>query len=232
MTALDSTGATPGDPPSRDQGVPRCSRTGDLRCRPRQHGLTLASQHPRTREGPVKTATSRRTLALPDACVDALERQIERQTRDRRHAGARWGRRLRSRVHYGTRRAPRPLERPPRSPSRGPGRLARPRPPAPPAPRSSTPALRGRRPHRRDRRHSRPPLHHRDGRGLPTPARSRENRAPGDDDCASGRTCCEPAETAGLINRSILERSTARLTDCESGPLDPVWLSPVVGSCL
>lgn len=40
--------------------------------------------------GPVKTASSRRTLALPSACVDALEQQIERQARDRRAAGQRW----------------------------------------------------------------------------------------------------------------------------------------------
>ena len=40
--------------------------------------------------GDTKTRKSRRTLALPARCVEALDRQWEQQSRDREAAGARW----------------------------------------------------------------------------------------------------------------------------------------------
>jgi hypothetical protein len=40
--------------------------------------------------GPVTTASSRRTLALPHTCATALEAQKRRQEQDRAAAGGNW----------------------------------------------------------------------------------------------------------------------------------------------
>jgi integrase len=40
--------------------------------------------------GDTKTRTSRRTLALPERCVEALDEQHQRQAAQRRLAGSRW----------------------------------------------------------------------------------------------------------------------------------------------
>ena len=73
--------------------------------------------------GDTKTRTSRRTLALPDRCVEALHEQRQRQGRPA-PGGVPWGRlrsRLRLRSRYPTRCRQRPARVPPHRRCGGPG---------------------------------------------------------------------------------------------------------------
>ena len=105
-----------------------------------------------------KTPTSRRTLALPDAAVDALRAQKDRQRVDQEMSRGSVGQRSRLGVHNRSRYSAGPLERPPVGFQRR--EIGRPRahPPAPPPPRRSQPALRSWRSAGGRERHPRTPL--------------------------------------------------------------------------
>lgn len=116
--------------------------------------------------GPVKTATSNRTIALPPACVAALERQTEPQSRERHRDPWEWKNPLDLvfATEVGTPLIPSNVRSRPSPPAR-----ARTLPPPPPAPRCSEPHGRSRHANRGHHRHPWPPIDHHHGRDLPAP---------------------------------------------------------------